>query len=210
MAYAAGTLNEALSVVVASHVAWCPNCQKEVRRHEETGGAMIDRIDAVPVKGDCLKSVMDRIGACEERKITRQPSKATTAAHELGLPRPLCRLLGTSLDHIRWRKIAPGVSVQEIALAPASHGKLMLMKIAAGRAMPRHTHRAGEMTLVLRGSYHDQLGRFGMGDIADLGSDVEHRPVVGKDMDCICLVALEEPLKFSGIFLRLAQPFFRI
>ena len=33
------------------------------------------------------------------------------------------------------------------------------------------------MTLVLRGSYSDELGSYGVGDVADLDEDVAHRPV---------------------------------
>src|SRR5690606_22854836 len=58
MAYASGTLGEALSVVVACHVAWCPSCQRELRRHEETGGAIIEAIDSVPVNENCWQAVL--------------------------------------------------------------------------------------------------------------------------------------------------------
>ena len=35
-----------------------------------------------------------------------------------------------------------------------------------------------EMTLILRGAYRDQIGRFAPGDVADLDEGIEHQPVI--------------------------------
>ena len=81
------------------------------------------------------------------------------------------------------------------------------MRIAGGSRLPEHGHGGSEMTLILRGSYSDELGRFAAGDVADLDTDTEHQPVVDPGEDCICLVALEAPARFKGAFARLLQPF---
>ena len=44
-------------------------------------------------------------------------------------------------------------------------------------------------------------------DVADLDEDIEHRPVVEQDGDCICLVATERPTRFKSFAARLMQPF---
>ena len=46
-----------------------------------------------------------------------------------------------------------------------------------GYGLPAHGHNGAELTLVLRGAYQDEVGRFGIGDAADLDESVEHRPV---------------------------------
>ncbi|WP_137387665.1 ChrR family anti-sigma-E factor [Rhodoligotrophos defluvii] len=210
MAYASGTLCEALSMVVACHVAWCPHCQRELRRHEETGGAIIERMDAVPVKADCLTAVLQRIDAeCREARAKQSVPHVSNDAHRLGLPKPLCRLLGRSLDQVAWRRIAPGIAVHRIALAQGARGRLLLMKISGGRALPRHGHSAGELTMVLRGAYRDEFGRFAMGDIADLGHEVEHKPITEQAGDCVCLVGIERPWRLKGL-MRLVQPLLRL
>ena len=41
----------------------------------------------------------------------------------------------------------------------------------------------------------------------DLDEDIEHRPVVEQDGDCICLVATERPTRFKSLAARIMQPF---
>lgn len=210
MAYASGTLGEALSVVMACHVAWCPSCQRELRRHEETGGAIIDGIESVPVGADCLHAVLEKIDACCVSGTDAPKAGESAIESALGLPRPLCRLLQQPLDTIVWRRIAPGIAVHRIHMEPGARGHLMLMRIAGGKALPRHGHHAGELTMVLRGAYTDEIGRFAMGDIADLGHEIEHRPTTEIGNDCICLVGLERPWRFKALLLRLVQPLMRL
>jgi putative transcriptional regulator len=61
--------------------------------------------------------------------------------------------------------------------------------------------------LILHGSYTDQIGRFGVGDLADLDSDVEHKPMADRTTGCVCIIASQEKAKFKGLFARFVQPF---
>ncbi len=204
LAYAACTLGEALRVVAAAHVAWCPDCRSAVREAEAIGAALFERDEGLALPEGALERTMQRLGA-GERPVPR-PSRQSN-----GLPAPICsRLHGKALDEIRWRKVAPGVSFHDFELSPGSKGRLRLMRIGPGRAMPEHGHGGEELTLVLRGSYSDHIGRFGIGDVADLDESIEHRPVVDPEGDCVCLVATEAPTRFSSIFARLLQPIVRI
>ena len=73
--------------------------------------------------------------------------------------------------------------------------------------MPEHGHGGAELTLVLRGAFHDETGRYARGDVADLDETVEHQPVVtDAGGDCICLIASEKPERFHGLVARLLQP----
>ena len=76
----------------------------------------------------------------------------------------------------------------------------------AGSADKSHSHGGGELTLVLRGSYTDEIGRFRNGDLADLDPSVDHTPVADTDEPCICLIATDQRLRFSGVFSRMLQP----
>ena len=62
------------------------------------------------------------------------------------------------------------------------------------------------MTLVLRGSYKDEIGHFRSGDLADLDPSVDHQPVSDGEEPCICLIATDDRLHFSGAFSRMLQP----
>lgn len=206
VAYAAGTLDPAIAIVVASHIAWCPECRAEVRRAERLGGELVDRLDGEAVSRDCRARTL---ASLKTAAVHRLPVRAADPERE-ELPRPLQRLLGPrGLDALNWKKKAPGISIADI---PMSGGKsvLKVMSLAPGMAMPVHGHRGEEITLILKGAYRDEMGRFAKGDVADLDEDVEHQPVVEQGETCICLIAEEAPARFKSIFARLLQPYFGI
>ncbi len=205
-AYAAGTLSEALSVTVATHVAICPRCRARVRTAEAVGGTLLREAEPVAIGADALARAMARIesSAGAPIDVIERPAVA-----DKRLPAPLARRLGTSLDDIRWRWIAPGVRSHDIAVSPDS-GSLFLLRIAPGKTMPEHGHGGAELTMILDGSYSDVTGRYGPGDVADLDEEIEHAPKVDSDIDCICLIATEAPTRFKGVIGRLLQPYFGI
>ena len=119
------------------------------------------------------------------------------------LPEPLRGVLAGDFDSIRWQPMAPGIRQAAVGTPGAR-----LLRIAPGTSMPMHGHTGSELTLVLRGSYCDEIGRFRSGDIADLDPAVEHQPIADTDQPCICLIASDAPLKFRGFIPRMLQPFF--
>ena len=205
LAYAAGTLGEALTLAAASHVAWCRACQSSVRQAEAVGGELMNTLAEVAVSSDCKARTL---GLLDRATLHRFPAPAPSRTE---VPGPLAKVLnGVALRDLAWKRKAPGVAMYDLPLSPAAHGKLVLMRIAPGKAMPEHGHGGEELTLVLSGAYRDWMGRFGPGDVADLGEDVEHKPVVEDGEDCYCLVATEAPTRFKSISARLMQPFIGI
>jgi putative transcriptional regulator len=206
VAYAAGTLGPAFTVVAASHVALCPDCRNAVRAAEGLGGGLLEATPTADVSEACRARTFAGLSTASLHRFPAKPAEP-----DGDLPRALQRVLGTdSLETVKWKKKVPGVSVAEIPLPGAAGPGLMLMSIAPGMAMPEHGHRGEELTMVLRGSYSDKLGRFGRGDVADLDEDVEHRPVVDSDETCICLIAAEAPARFKSFFAKLLQPYLGI
>ena len=63
---------------------------------------------------------------------------------------------------------------------------------------------SGELSLVLRGAYRDGLGRYTIGDVADLDGAAVHRPVA-EESGCICLVAAETPVRYRSWLSRIWQ-----
>lgn len=202
--YASGDLDEAFSVIVASHLAMCPTCRKAVRTAEEFGGRMLDEQDAAPVSDDLFDRLLDGIDG--------EPSPAAGTAEgparpgEGDVPLPLRRYVGPSLDGIRWKMAAPGIRRHRIDMGGKTGSSLYMLHIAPGMALPEHGHGGNEMTLILSGAYNDRFGRFGPGDIADLDEDVEHKPIVEDGAACICLVATEAPTRFKDVVSRILQP----
>lgn len=207
LAYAAGTLNEAFSVVAAAHMSVCPACRAAVRQAEAVGGNILEQVDAVDISADTRARMMAQLDVVAPLNAPERPRPM--ASHEL--PRPLARLLGGSnLDEIRWRSLAPGIAVHDLPLSPQARGHLKLLRIGAGKAMPEHGHGGEEITLILKGAYRDKFGEFRAGDVADLDESIEHSPVVTEDGPCICLIATEAPTRMKGLFARMLQPWFGI
>ena len=205
VAVAAGTLSEALSVVAASHIAWCPECRRTLQQAEQFGGEILAGLDATPVSESCRSQTL---GMLDRATLHRFP-KARPA--QMDIPGPLARLLaGQDLADIKWKSKAPGVAMHDLPLSAGAKGKLLLMRIAPGKSMPEHGHGGEEITLILSGAYNDALGRFAQGDVADLGEHIEHQPVVEADAACLCLVATEAPTRFKSWPARLLQPFIGI
>ncbi len=204
-AYAAGQLDEARGVVVATHLNLCPVCRLAVFDFETVGGACLETVDPVAMSESALDSFWLRAG----RQETAPAAPSMVAANDLALDaaHPLARYLKDGVDAIRWKNVAPGLAQHVIPADGYRPGVLRLLKISPGVRIPKHTHGDEELTLILRGSYTDEVGEFRRGDLADLGEDVLHAPLATGDEPCICLIATNAPLRFRTIVGRIVQPF---
>ncbi len=202
VALAAGTLPGALAVVAASHASTCPACRSAVRVAEGIGGGLLMYQPETAVSDLCRAATLASLDGAGHG------ARSEMSAVASDLPRPLARLLKTSnLEEISWKMKGPGIFVHDVPMAARADGKLMMLKIAAGRSIPEHGHGGEELTLVLKGAYSDKFGRFGAGDIADLDEESEHTPVTDPVEGCICVIAIESQTKFKSFWARLAQPF---
>jgi putative transcriptional regulator len=207
LAYAAGALTEALSLVTASHLAFCPDCRRQVAHGEAMGGSLLETIAPVLLDAGARDRALALIAAPAPR-IAAPPAPKRTPIGDPRLPAPLGRYLGCGLDAIPWRMLAPGIRHYEILPHDLlGGGNLRMLRIAPGRALPRHGHTGTELTLVLCGSYSDELGVYGGGDVGETDDDIVHEPVSGRDEDCICVIATEGPLKFDSRIARVFQRF---
>jgi len=223
LSYAAGSLPLAFELLVACHLRSCPQCQQRVAQAEALGGMLLDALEPVPVEGrDELMKLMQPIAGdnpllADDMALETMPHDEVGRA-EMGsalttdepwrramqLPEPLQQFIDQGDQDMPWRRLVPGI--QQIMLN-RDDGQLRLLKIAPGISIPLHSHEGSEMTLILQGSYSDELGRFQAGDVADLEPDVEHQPITDGSEPCICLVATDAPLRFNGLLPRILQPF---
>ncbi len=195
MGFAAGTLSEPLSAVIAAHITMCSRCRREIADLELLGGVLMQ---GLPTRGHRLE-----LPALPGKTARSEPVHAGSAEP---LPHPLVASYGLQLATIPWRRLGPGIWHYRLALKDSSRGDLRLLKIAPGRTLPDHGHGGSEITLVISGSYHDDTGAYRRGDIQDIDEQVEHQPIVDED-ECVCLIASDNPARFKGWLARLAQPF---
>jgi putative transcriptional regulator len=202
MAYAAGSMSEAFSLAVATHVSLCDDCRAALSAYEAMGGAILDGGDDVaPMSDDALARAMARLDM-------PAPTAAPKTPKHPVLPAPLQHYVGTDLSAIKWRKL--GMGVRQAILPTKGKGSARLLHIPAGQAVPDHGHRGMELTLVLKGAFRDEQQQFARGDVEIATQADEHTPVAMGDEDCICLAVTDAPLRFNALIPRLMQPIFRI
>jgi putative transcriptional regulator len=202
LAYAAGSLGEALSLVVASHLSFCKECRDAVAGGEMIGGGMLDAIAPDALAGAARDRVLALLGTAAE------PPPPPAPAADPTVPVPLGRWLGRDLASVPWRRLGPGLHQFDLLAGRHPHGaNARLLRIAPGHSLPRHGHVGTELTLVLTGSYTDELGHFARGDVAETDDDITHQPVSDRGADCICVIATEGTLRFESLLARLFQRF---
>jgi putative transcriptional regulator len=202
MAYSAGTLPEAFSLTVATHISMCDECRARLGAFDCVGGSLIEMGEAADVAENSLAATMALI-----RKGPKQDAPAPRM-RSAGLPAPLRDYVGGGLNSVRWRSVGMGVKQAVLRTSPDASARLLY--IPAGAAVPDHGHRGTELTLVLQGAFVDEVDRFGPGDIEIANEDLDHTPVADIGADCICLAATDAPLRFRSLIPRIAQPFLRI
>jgi putative transcriptional regulator len=202
LSYTAGSLGESWSLAIATHLALCPECRANVTVAEELGGVILENCDPVSMSNSALHNILSEL----------VPPLVGDNSHELKsvsfFPRPLDRYVGVSLQDVNWSSIGGGV--RQLILETKDNDTARLLKIPAGSAVPEHGHRGRELTLVLSGSFSDDNGTFFAGDIQDVDEEVRHKPFVGAEAECICLVVTDAALDFKDIIPRMVQPFINI
>jgi putative transcriptional regulator len=194
MSYAAGTLPEAFSVVVAGHISLCEECRARLGAYEAIGGATLEDLSEGSMRADSLSKTLSLIHGPEADRIVVE-------RRESDLPAPIGDYVAGDMGDIPWRAVGGGV--RQLKLDTAGVGTVRLIYIPGGQAVPDHSHNGLELTMVLSGAYNDETDRFGPGDVEVAGDDFEHRPIAEDGAPCICIAATDAPLKFRGLIPRL-------
>lgn len=208
--YTAGSLTNAMATVVATHLSLCAECRARAANLETLGGVMLESLQPESCSEDLLDNLLGAIDVDEpqidigEKNVARDRDAEVEEKPVADVPYPLSEMLPAPLEQLEWKRMAPGVHYYD--LPAVGSGACRLLQLAPGRSVLPHSHNGNELTLILRGSYTDDLGRFAAGDIADLDDEVSHQPLVDSDEPCICLVATDAPLKFQTLLGRLIQP----
>jgi len=203
--HAARRLSPSLSLAVATHLGFCPQCRAFVSQCEAVGGALLESVTEEPLRPEALAEVLAWMepGARPDAALPADKSAKTWPIAPQDLARPKALRFCTFRP---WRWVAPGMHVARvIPLAGRDAGNLILLKAAATRELPLHGHEGIELTQVLIGGFSDHLGHYGTGDLIERAEDDLHRPVVDADAECICLIATENRLVFKGLIARLIQ-----
>ncbi|MDM0085241.1 ChrR family anti-sigma-E factor [Variovorax sp. J31P179] len=201
LAQAAGTLSSGHSLLVASHVEGCAECQARLRELESIGGAMLEQLAPAVLPSQSLAEAMAAIDAPPPApKAKAAPRRSSRPALPAGMswPRALHGCSATA-----WRWLGPGMRWSRVTVPYDPAANVFLLRIGAGKELPFHTHSRSELTQVLHGAFHDGRALFGPGDFDEADGDIHHQPKVLAAGECICLASVEGRVMFQGAIARM-------
>lgn len=205
-AYAAGTLDEANALAIATHLTLCPTCRGLAAVYESLGATLIDDLPETAMRPNAFASTLEKLSVVPN--VDRPAARFIASASSVLFPAPLRHYVGGDIDLARWRPLGPGI--HHMPLISSDGATARLLQIAPGQSVFDHGHGGSELTLVLKGSYQSQGERYGRGDLEFADETVSHRPVAGSEDVCICLAVTDAPLRFHNWIGRLMQPFIGI
>jgi putative transcriptional regulator len=186
--YAAGSLDSAMSLILATHLSFCAPCRETVSLHERIGGVLLEDLPPVAMSDDALSKTLARLDQ-------RVPD--VSPASNDNTPAPLRAMLGRDLSQVSWRRMGPNLAY--VTLARRGPSAVRLLRGAPGTDTGRHSHRGLEYTLVLKGGFTDETGSYGPGDFQCASPEVSHNPIADPGEDCINLAVTTAPLRFEGL-----------
>jgi putative transcriptional regulator len=200
LAYASGAADEATGLIVAAHLAYCATCRRQSRELEALGGSLLQELAPVPMSGGALDAALMKLDGIKPFQRAARPASRD------GTPALLRSYIGGDLSDVRWRQVGPHLSY----LPVLRRGRVTarLLRGVPGAQTGRHGHAGLEYTLVLRGGFSDETGRYAPGDLQVMEGDMRHNPVADPGEDCINLAVTTGPLEFESLLQRIVAPLF--
>lgn len=190
--YSAGTLTPAMSFVVASHVQQCSICQSTQDNLEYMGGVSIENYADSTVNDASFDSLLNRL---EDNPISDQSNLNIPLATDY--QSMFSDIVDKKYENVGWQSIAGKIERAEVNVADGDN-QVEILRFAPNAKIPQHTHKGNEYTVILEGSYTDELGEFGVGDFIHMNQNHHHRPVASKH-GCVCIAVTDAPMHFTGV-----------
>lgn len=201
MEYSAGNLSEPHALCIRLHLDKCSSCRCRADTLDSLGAVMMEQQPKVSVSESMFDSILAKIDSSPAAQHTVKVTPRVSV---------LQKLLGDDINNLPWKRQLGDVSVMDITdKFPGQQEQVVLQKLVAGGKAPAHTHRGDETTIVLQGAFADHKGVFNQWDFVVLTNEDEHRPVAVGCEDCITLSVLSAPIKLTGTFTRMLNPFIR-
>lgn len=208
MSFAAGQLADALGLMVACHVESCPKCAEKVRNFESLGGDILNQCSEEVVTDSLLDETWAKIEMFERNKVSQKSFEKAANEKRVNIPRPMRRFIKEDFDQLDWSGFSKNIKEVNLNIDDERY-TTKLYRIKAGSKLPEHTHKGTEYTLVMQGSFSDKSCKYNQGDFILADENTKHQPQASADADCICLAVMDAPLKMTGFFGRMLNPFLR-
>ena len=202
-----GELVTGRSVVVSAHMELCESCSAKAKELQALAvSSWVDLGSALQsdqsIEADCSNTAA---GIVKSPQIKSEQIEALVEVdigilnHSIKLPKVLAKAASQGL---RWKKVAGGISEAQLFLDNETMCEFIYM--APGCQVPVHTHQGSESTLVLDGSFEDELGEYKTADFIIRDAQHNHQP--RSEEGCLCFAVLDSPLRFTDGFAKLMNP----
>lgn len=200
--HAFAKLPEPVALVVSTHLSLSPAGRARYAACRALAGALLETVEPVPLSSDAWSRLERAIERADPIRVEAAP------ATDPRVPPPLRRFAPNGFESLPWRNLGP---LQEVELPLAAAGyRTRLIRLSAGKRVPRHTHEGHEYTVVIEGGFRDEQGHHLRGDLVIADPSIDHRPVADEDGDCLSLTVMDAPLRLTGPIGRLLNPLLRI
>ena len=202
-----GELVTGKSVVVSAHMELCESCSAKAKELQALAvSSWVDPGSALQPDQSSEADYSNMVaGIVKSPQIKSEQIEALVEVdidilnHSIKLPKVLAKAASQGL---KWKKVAGGISEAQLFLDNETLCEFIYM--APGCQVPVHTHQGSESTLVLDGSFEDELGEYKTSDFIIRDAQHNHQP--RSKEGCLCFAVLDSPLKFTEGFARLMNP----
>ena len=217
--YAAGNVDWAVGICISAHLHFCPECKARLAELTALGASCLESVASAEVGKHSLLNTMAKIRQREEASTKSNQTDDTSATKPVmgrlsdvdevtNLPSVVKKALVAS-GEVKWASLSRSLKVAQVTSGQNKY-EVCLHRIKKGGKVAKHDHRGKEITVVLEGSFSDEVGTYNPGDyIVKMPGDT-HRPTAALNKDCLCLSIAEAPVKLSGVLGMLANPFLKI
>jgi len=199
-----GELVTGKSVVVSAHMELCESCSAKAKELQALAvSSWIDPGSALQPDQSSEADYSNMVaGIVKSPQIKSEQIEALVEVdidilnHSIKLPKVLAKAVSQGL---KWKKVAGGISEAQLFLDSETLCEFIYM--APGCQVPVHTHQGSESTLVLDGSFEDELGEYKTSDFIIRDAQHNHQP--RSKEGCLCFSVLDSPLTFTAGLARL-------
>ncbi|PMM37801.1 transcriptional regulator [Vibrio splendidus] len=214
-----GTLADSVSLIVSSHVELCEHCQQQVSMltaqaadsvfesdtsafENDTSGLQLSDSEMDAFLSDDGEFDFDAIAqitadSSQAIEVTPEVQQVTVADTTFTIPRAL-----NSVARKDWMNLGK-ISRARLDFDDEAH-HTSLLHIDKDGQVPCHTHKGFEITLLLEGSFEDEMGVYNKGDFIWLDGDHTHQPATKEG--CVCLTVSSDALYFTKGVSQLFNP----
>lgn len=207
-AYVEGNLPASVSAAISIHSELCEVCAKNIKRMTESSANDVflheENIysDIKPQASSALNNFESMISAITDdetiyKEVKKDPLEIEIKGSIYQLPTAL-----RSMSMSGWHKMGK-LSRSRLNLNEGNiHSSLL--HIDKDGSVPSHTHKGFELTLLLEGSFEDEMGTYEKGDFIWLTNKNTHSPSTKEG--CLCYTVCDDALQFTQGLSKLLNP----